>query len=72
MKDWLHWKYPYNYILETIFDWWAFSWKQNSLNEIFSWYAKQKPNINMHKNSMKILEDILSQLKKKIKEVAGS
>lgn len=29
---------PYNYIIEMICDWWAFSWAEGDLSEIFSWY----------------------------------
>ena len=33
---------PYNYILEMICDWWAFSWAKGNLNEIFPWYEERK------------------------------
>nr|DAE02562.1 MAG TPA: hypothetical protein [Siphoviridae sp. ctmYS12] len=27
---------PYNYIIEMICDWWAFSWNKGNLQEIFN------------------------------------
>lgn len=63
---------PYNYILEMIFDHWSFSWKQRNLSEIFNWYEKNRKNMNIHPNSQKTYEHILSLIKNKLKEVGGS
>lgn len=34
---------PYNYIIEMICDWWAFSWQKGKLDEIFGWEHYSKP-----------------------------
>lgn len=57
---------PYNYVLEMICDWWAFSWAKENLNEIFSWYEERKKYIKIHKNTIKIVESILNQIKEKL------
>ena len=53
----------YNYIIEMVCDWWAFSWKQNNLYEIFTWYEENKPKMQMHKNTIRDLEELLKQIK---------
>ncbi|MDD2300071.1 MAG: DUF5662 family protein [Fermentimonas sp.] len=57
----------YNYILEMICDWWAFSWSKGNLNEIFPWYEQRKNYIKLHPNSRDTVEFILNQLKIKLK-----
>lgn len=57
---------PYEYIIEMICDWWAFSWKTGKLNEIFSWYESHKAGIQLNDNSRKTLEDVLDKLKTKL------
>ena len=42
---------PYNYIIEMICDWWAFSWEKGNLSEIFSWYDEHKDYIKLHPNT---------------------
>lgn len=59
---------PYNYILEMICDWWAFSWTKGNLNEIFSWYEEHKNYIKLHPNARKTVEFILDQIKTKLEE----
>lgn len=58
---------PYNYILEMICDWWAFSWAKGDLNEIFPWYEDHKNHIRLHPNTRDTVESILNQLKVKLK-----
>lgn len=53
----------YNYIIEMVCDWWAFSWKQNNLYEIFNWYEENKPKMQMHKNTVRDLEELLKDIK---------
>lgn len=53
----------YNYIIEMVCDWWAFSWKQNNLYEIFNWYEENKSKMKMHKNTIRDLEELLKQIK---------
>ena len=58
----------YNYILEMICDWWAFSWKSGNLYEIFKWYDEHKDYMKLHKNTRNTVEDILAKIKKKLDE----
>lgn len=53
---------PIVYILEMIADWWAFSWKNGKLDEIFVWYADHENRIVFHKNTRRIVEDILNKI----------
>ena len=62
---------PYNYILEMICDWWAFSWKSGKLDEIFKWYDEHKDYIKFHDKTRKIVEDILAKIKEKLEETEG-
>ena len=59
---------PYNYILEMICDWWAFSWKSENLYEIFDWYGKHKANIKLSDITRKTVEDILAKIRSKLDE----
>jgi len=59
---------PYNYILEMICDWWAFSWAKGNLKEIFPWYEEHKNYIKLHQNARKTVEFILDQIKMKLEE----
>lgn len=54
---------PYNYIIEMICDWWAFSWEKGNLSEIFSWYDEHKDYIKLHPNTRETVEDILWELR---------
>lgn len=58
---------PYNYILEMICDWWAFSWAKGNLKEIFAWYDEHKNYIKLHPNTRDTVESILNQLQEKLK-----
>lgn len=60
---------PYVFIIEMVCDWWAFSWKSNNLEEIFSWYEKNKEGILLSDKTRATLERILDELKSKIKEL---
>lgn len=59
---------PYNYIIEMICDWWAFSWAKDNLFEIFEWYDKNKKKILLSTKTRNIVEDILGELKTKLDE----
>ena len=54
---------PYNYILEMICDWWAFSWNSGNLNEIFDWYDKRKDYIKLSESTRLSVEVILGEIK---------
>ena len=78
---WQHWllqedegklkalKMPYEYCIEMIADWWAFSWKASDLYEIFNWYTDHKSRMTLHPETLKIIEKLLDDLKKKLDEV---
>lgn len=59
---------PYNYILEMICDWWAFSWQKENLYEIFNWYKDHAGYIKLSDKTRKTVEDILNKIKQKLKE----
>lgn len=54
---------PYNYIIEMICDWWAFSWEKGNLSEIFSWYDDHKDYIKLAPKTRETVEDILWELR---------
>lgn len=54
---------PYNYIIEMICDWWAFSWQRCDLGEIFSWYEEHSEYIILAPETRKTVEDILWKLR---------
>ena len=60
---------PYNYIIEMICDWWAFSWKQDNLKEIFKWYDVHKKYMKLSKLTREVVENILAEMEKKIDEL---
>lgn len=60
---------PYNYIIEMICDWWAFSWQKGKLDEIFSWYAEHSKYMKLHPRTRKTIEDILTKMKAKLDEI---
>lgn len=59
---------PYNYIIEMICDWWAFSWARDNLYEIFNWYDAHKDYMKLSDKTRKTVEDILEQIKTKLDE----
>lgn len=59
---------PYEYIIEMICDWWAFSWNKENLFEIFSWYEERKNYIELSDSTRTVVEYILDQIKEKLSE----
>lgn len=59
---------PYNYIIEMICDWWAFSWNKGNLNEIFTWYDEHKKHMKLSDKTRVTVESILNKLKEKLSE----
>lgn len=57
---------PDNYILEMICDWWAFSWADGNLSEMFNWYDEHKKYMKLHPDTRKRVEYILGRMKEKI------
>ena len=53
---------PYNYIIEMICDWWAFSWKKGDLTEIFKWYDEHKDYIKLSDKTRKNVQNILDKI----------
>lgn len=52
----------YDYILEMICDWWAFSWKEGNLTEIFKWYDEHKDYIKLSDKTRKNVQNILDKI----------
>lgn len=63
---------PYEYVLEMIADWWAFSWKENNLFEIFNWYENNTEKHQFHPDTKAKVEEILNKLKQKLEETNGN
>lgn len=59
---------PYNYIIEMVCDWWAFSHAKGNLYEIFSWYDEHKNYMKLSDKTRKTVEDILAKIKAKLNE----
>lgn len=59
---------PYNYILEMICDWWAFSWDKENLHEIFTWYDSHKDYMKLSEITRHHVTDILAKIKAKLEE----
>lgn len=57
---------PYNYIIEMICDWWAFSWEAENLTEIFKWYDEHKDYMKLSDKTRGAVEDILQKMQKVI------
>lgn len=62
---------PWNYILEMICDWWAFSWNKGNLREIFDWYEKHKDYMKLSDKTRETVEYILRLIKSKLDELEG-
>lgn len=62
---------PYNYILEMVCDWWAFSWQKGDLYEMFAWYDEHSKYMKLSDNTRKTVEDILNKIKQKLSEAAS-
>ena len=54
---------PYNYILEMICDWWAFSWSKGNPVEIFDWYDAHKNYMKLSDDTRTTVEYILNKIK---------
>lgn len=54
---------PYNYILEMVCDWWAFSWNDGDPFEIFIWYDEHKNYMKLHPDTRKTVENILDRIR---------
>lgn len=59
---------PYQYVIEMICDWWAFSWKSGNLNEIFDWYIKHSQTMLLHPITQQHIEHILEMIGDKLNE----
>lgn len=57
---------PYNYIIEMVCDWWAFSWSKGNLTEIKNWYDEHKEYIKLGKHTREYVESIISQIIDKV------
>ena len=59
---------PFEYIIEMICDWWAFSWNSGNLYEIFSWWEEHKDYIKLSESTRKTVVEILGLIKSKLDE----
>lgn len=59
---------PYNYIIEMICDWWAFSWSKGNLTEIFDWYAEHAEYMKLALDTRKEVENILNKIQDKLEK----
>ncbi len=59
---------PYNYVIEMICDWWAFSWRSGNLHEIFNWYDKHKDYMKLSDRTRAVVENILGKIREKLEE----
>lgn len=57
---------PYEYIVEMICDWWAFSWKSGNLTEIFNWYEQHRDYMKLSPTTRLCVEEILEMIKAKL------
>ena len=57
---------PYNYIIEMICDWWAFSHMKGDLTEIFKWYDDHADYMILSYNTRKEVEWILGKMREKL------
>jgi hypothetical protein len=60
---------PYQYIVEMICDWWAFSWQKDNLYEIFSWYDAHKDYMKLSTKTRSEVERILNLIREKLDEL---
>jgi hypothetical protein len=63
---------PKAYCLEMIFDWWAFSWKNDHPREIFDWYATNKPKMMLHESTLEFVEKVLTKIRNRLDEIDGN
>lgn len=57
---------PWNYIIEMICDWWAFSWNAENLYLIFDWYDKHKDYIKFSATTRIAVENVLSRIREEL------
>lgn len=60
---------PKTYVAEMIADWWAFSWKSKKYGDIFEWYDRHKDRMILHKNTRKLVEELLDKLETKLIDI---
>lgn len=61
---------PYDYIIEMICDWWAFSWASGKLYEIFDWYEEHSKYMKLATETRETVEYILNAIKEKLDELS--
>lgn len=62
----------YNYIIEMICDWWAFSWSKGDRREMFKWYDEHKDYMKLSENTRKTVEKILLDIWSKLDELESA
>lgn len=60
---------PYNYILEMICDWWAFSWSKGNLRAIFDWWNEHSKWIKISDKTRQTVITILDKIATKLDQL---
>lgn len=60
---------PYNYIIEMVCDWWAFSWSKGDLREIFKWYEEHSDYMKLSTATRETVDGILGLIEEKLDEI---
>jgi hypothetical protein len=63
---------PYEYVIEMVCDWWAFSWAKENLREIFGWYDEHKDYMKLSDKTRKTVESILKAISDKLDELEAA
>ena len=63
---------PYNYVIEMICDWWAFSWLSDNLREIYSWYDEHKNYMKLSDRTRATVGDILLKIQLRLTELEAA
>ena len=62
---------PYEYIIEMVCDWWAFSWRAGNLTEIFKWYNEHKDHMKLSDYTRVTVENILRSMEIELQNQVG-
>lgn len=54
---------PTSYVVEMICDWWSFGLSKGMPLEIFDWYKEHKDEMQLHPNTLKLVNELLGLVK---------
>lgn len=63
---------PYNYVIEMICDWWAFSWNSGNLREIFDWYKGRYYYMKLSDRTRATVDHILRKIQLRLTELGAA